>query len=509
MIPDGTSLSTISAARWQQWYSDPSNPSLNIDPYICGTVLTFSSNAPIGDSAPTTSCYMTGIPSRAGYVSTYPLADPLNDIYPTNPSLAYQPLMTILEAGRIEKGMSTGLVATCEFTHATPADCAAHTYDRGRYDWISEQMVSNQLDVVLAGGTSILTQKQSEYLQARDYGVFKDDINGFRNYTGNKMWSLFEARDMPYDLDRDHAKIPSIAEMTKKAIEKLSTNPNGFFLMVEGSKIDWAAHDNDITGMLTDFLAFDKACGEAIEFAKENKETIVLILSDHGNSGMSIGSHKNPSYSKATKDDLFKAVAGYKKTAKGLSEIVKAAPQEEMKELLLKYANINLSDKELESLVQDHKLEDSGPLRKNLTALMNNKTNYGFTTNGHTGEEVILAAYHPHNKEPRGFLRNFEINAYMADALGLNKELDNLTQHYFHKHTAVFEGMQFQAVDSKVANELPFLRVKYKKNNLELYPNSNVCLLNKKYIDLSSVVIYMDKNETFYLPLDLREMMMR
>ena len=72
LIPDGTSLATISIARWLQWYQDPSKPKLNIDPYLCGTVRTHSSNAPIGDSAPTTSCYMTGQPSRTGYVSTYP-----------------------------------------------------------------------------------------------------------------------------------------------------------------------------------------------------------------------------------------------------------------------------------------------------------------------------------------------------------------------------------------------------------------------------------------------------
>ena len=83
LIPDGTSLATVSMARWLQWYTNPDKPKLNIDPYLCGTVRTHSSNAPIGDSAPTTSCYMTGQPSRTGYVSTYPENDGDNDIYPT------------------------------------------------------------------------------------------------------------------------------------------------------------------------------------------------------------------------------------------------------------------------------------------------------------------------------------------------------------------------------------------------------------------------------------------
>ena len=128
LIPDGTSLATISIARWLQWYQDPSKPKLNIDPYLCGTVRTHSSNAPIGDSAPTTSCYMTGQPSRTGYVSTYPENDGDNDIYPTDPARAFQPLTTVLEAGKMLQGKATGLVFTCEFPHATPADCSAHSY---------------------------------------------------------------------------------------------------------------------------------------------------------------------------------------------------------------------------------------------------------------------------------------------------------------------------------------------------------------------------------------------
>ena len=98
LIPDGTSLATISTARWYQWYTNPDMPKLAIDPYICGTVRTHSSNAPIGDSAPTTSCYMTGHPSRTGYVATYPPHDPKNDIYPMDPKRAYQPMTTLLEA---------------------------------------------------------------------------------------------------------------------------------------------------------------------------------------------------------------------------------------------------------------------------------------------------------------------------------------------------------------------------------------------------------------------------
>lgn len=108
LIPDGTSFGAVSLARWKQWYENPDKPNLFIDPYICGTVRTHSSNAPIGDSAPTTSCYMTGYPSRTGFVSTYPPHDGDNDIYPTDPERAYQPLVTVLEAAKMMKDKATG-----------------------------------------------------------------------------------------------------------------------------------------------------------------------------------------------------------------------------------------------------------------------------------------------------------------------------------------------------------------------------------------------------------------
>ncbi len=203
LIPDGCSLATISLARWYQWLQHPDRPALFIDPYVCGTVRTFSSNAPIGDSAPTTSCYMTGEPSRTGFVSTYPLADGDKDILWVDSTKAYQPMMTVLEASRLVHGKSTGLVFTCEFPHATPADCSAHSYNRGDYTSITSQMVHNKLDVVIGGGVSLLEDDHKAYLAEQGYTVQLDDLNGLQAFSGQKLWSLFGDRALPYDLDRD------------------------------------------------------------------------------------------------------------------------------------------------------------------------------------------------------------------------------------------------------------------------------------------------------------------
>lgn len=531
MIPDGTSLATVSIARWLQWYQDPSKPKLNIDPYLCGTVRTHSSNAPIGDSAPTTSCYMTGQPSRTGYVSTYPEQDKDNDIYPTEAERAFQPLTTVLEAGKILQGKATGLVFTCEFPHATPADCSAHSYKRGRYDWIAPQMVHNELDVVIGGGVSILTEEMENELVANGYKVYRNDLQGMRADKGEKMWALYGDKEMAYDLDRDPNQQPSIEEMTRKAIEKLSKDPDGFFLMVEGSKVDWAAHGNDPVGMATDFLAFDRACGAALEFARKNGETAVVILPDHGNSGISLGRRSCTGYDKLSKDQLFHQFSLYKLTAEGFAKKVNSIPNSEVQQMFSQYAGFELTDEEMNALnnckdyknspipAEQRKTDDNSSMYSgNLTGLMahiiTSRTCFGFTTGGHTGEEVFLAAYHPQGSLPIGMNTNIEINEYLCNLFGLTHDsLEALTAENFVPHTQVFEGYDCQIIPAADEKSSPSLVVKNKKNKkkqLSIAPFTNVVKVGKKAqeeVRLHSVVVYVDKNDTFYVPKQLADLL--
>lgn len=523
LIPDGTSLATVSMARWLQWYNNPNKPKLNLDPYLCGTVRTTSSNAPIGDSAPTTSCYMTGTPSRTGYVSTYPESDPENDLYPTDPKRAFQPLTTILEAAKQLQGKATGLVFTCEFPHATPADCAAHSYNRGKYEWIAPQMAHNDLNVVIGGGTSLLPAKSEEYLKSNGVSIFKDDLNGMRQYDGEKIWALFGEKEMAYDYDRDPAKQPSLAEMTEKAITLLSKDQDGFFLMVEGSKVDWAAHANDPAGMVSEMLAFDKACGVALEYARKNGETAVVIVPDHGNSGISIGKKDCRGYDKLTKDQLFNQLSQYKLTAEGLANMVNERPYSDVQNIMKEYAGIELTPQELTALnnCKDYKSSPiplaerskdnvdaslySGSLTTFMAQLLTSRTCFGFTTSGHTGEDVFLAAYHPQGTIPVGMHTNIELNHYMCALLGMNHQtLEDLTSQNFIPHTEVFEGFDCQIIPAKEEKGSPTLVVKGKgKKQLNITPFSNIVTIGKKgenVIQLNSVIVYVDKNNTFYLP---------
>lgn len=511
MIPDGTSIGVYSAARWYKVFNNMGD-ALNVDPYFTGTVSTFSSNAPIGDSAPTTSAYMTGIPSRSGYISTYPVHDPGNDLYPLNSTMAYQPLVTILEASKIENNKATGLVVTSEFPHATPADCSAHHYNRGNYKAIAPQMAYQNLDVMFGGGNSLLTDDIKKHFNNSGTKLIQNDRNAMLNYSGNSpVWALFGERALPYDIDRNPKETPSLAEMTQKALDILSKKENGFFLMVEGSQVDWGAHANDPVAIITEFLAFDESVGKVIDFAKNDGETAVIILSDHGNSGFTIGKNECKGYDKLTINQLFGAVSKCKLTASGIEAMLINAKPEEMKQEFKKYTDIDLSDDELKSLLfsKNYKEGDymevanSPSLQNNIINILNSKMCFGFTTSGHTGEEVLLAAYHPEGTLPMGHLKNTDINDYLFKVSGLKTPLPEMTQRVFAKHSDVFAGMNY-TIENKDA-DIPVLIVKNKKNTLRIPAFSSVGTLNGKPFNIGSITVYIDKNDTFYLPKNMIE----
>ncbi|MDR0332721.1 MAG: alkaline phosphatase [Dysgonamonadaceae bacterium] len=509
MIPDGTSTSVYSAARWFKIFNGLGE-SLSIDPYFTGTVTTTSSNAPIADSAPAGSAYATGILSQTGNIAIHPQPSE-NDIFPVDASRSYQPAATILEAARIKKGRATGLVVTSEFTHATPASFAAHHYSRGNYTAIAPQMAYQNLDVMFGGGTGILSDDMKRHFRNNGTTLIEDDRNALLNYNGSRVWALFGERALPYDIDRNPDKVPSLAEMTQKALEILSKNENGFFLMVEGSQVDWAAHANDPIGIISEYLAFDKAVGEVMEFAKKDGSTAVLILSDHGNSGFSIGSNRCPGYDRLSLARLFHSVSQFKLTANGLEALLINTQPNEIRAIFKEYTGIDLTDDELESLLlsrnyikgEYEEVNNDRNLSQNIVTIYISHTCFGFTTSGHTGEEVLLASYHPLGDKLGGHVMNTQVNTYLQKVLGLETSLRELTDKIFVKHTDVFSGLEM-SVD-KSNEDFPVLTVKKGRNTLQLTAHSSIGKLNGNMFNIGSVVVYIDRNDTFYLPKSLIE----
>lgn len=510
MISDGTSIGVYSAARWFKHYNKMGER-LQVDPYLTGTVTTFSSNAPIGDSAPTGSTYATGVLQQTGNVAIHPQVSE-NDIYAVDASRTWQPAATILEAMKIEKQKAVGLVVTCEFPHATPADFSSHHYKRSNYKALAPQMAYQNLDVMFGGGNGILTDDIRQHFSQNGTTLFSNDRDALLNYEGEgKVWALFGDRAMTYDLDRNPEKVPSLAEMTEKALQVLSKKENGFFLMVEGSHVDWAAHANDAAAVIHEFLAFDEAVGKVMNFAQNDGNTAVVILSDHATGGLTIGSRNCSGSSTLSLEQLFGTVSKYKISASGLESILVNTKPDQFKSVFKEYTDVEITDEEMQTLLSSKNYKEgdytqvgtSENLAHNIVKILNARTCFGFTTGSHTGDEVLLASYHPQGDILKGNVTSRNVNKYLQKVAGLETSLQDLSDNIFAKHQDVFATMNY-SID-KQHPDFPVLKVKKGKNTLEIKAFSSVAKLNGKPFDLGSVIVYIDKNDTFYLPAHLKE----
>ena len=509
MIPDGTSASVYSAARWFKIFNGMGT-SLNVDPFLSGTVTVSNSNTPVADSASAAGAFATGVLSQAGNVAIHPPASEY-DMFPVDASRAYQPAATILEAARIKRGMATGMVVTCEFTHATPAAFAAHHYSRGNSGAIAPQIAHQNLDVMFGGGNGFLTDEIKQHFRNNGTTLIQNDRAAMLNYTGNRVWALFGSRALPYDIDRNPDLVPSLAEMTAKAIEILSKHENGFFLMVEGSQIDWAAHANDPVAIITEFLAFDKAVGVAMDFAKEDRNTAVVIVSDHGNSGFSIGTDRCPGHRSLPLGGLFGTISQIRRTASGMGALLARAEPEDFRAIFKRYTNIDLTDDEVQSLLASSNFrggtylgESNGrSLSRNVVNIYNAHTCFGFTSGGHTGEEVLLASFHPQGDRLGGHVMSTQVNTYFQQVLGLEVSLQELSDKIFVKHTYVFSGLH--TTINYDNPDFPILIVREGRNTLQIPAFSSVGIFNGQSFDIGSVAVYMSRTGLFYLPKRLRE----
>ncbi|MGN7381367.1 alkaline phosphatase [Paenibacillus sp. SAFN-117] len=275
LIPDGMGISYMTAARIFK------GEELSFERYVKGLMKTYSADTNITDSAAAGTAMATGYKTNNGMISVTPEGK--------QPS-------SILDAAR-EKGKGTGLVATSRITHATPAVFTAHDPSRGNEVAIALDYIGN-VDVILGGGRDMFlpqkdggNQPERDLIaeakdQGYDYITSRSDLN---RVTGDKVLGLFDMSDLKYDIDRDQANVPSLAEMTGLAVDVLSRNDQGFFLMVEGSQIDWAGHANDPVALIHDVLAFEEAVNVALEFAKKDGNTLVVIVGDHETGGINIG----------------------------------------------------------------------------------------------------------------------------------------------------------------------------------------------------------------------------
>ncbi|WP_342434242.1 alkaline phosphatase [Paenibacillus sp. FSL H7-0442] len=479
LIPDGMANDATALARWYK------GSSLTLDSMASGMVRTHSADAPIADSAPAGTAFATGHKSHTGYVGVLPDEATMPGQQPIAGGDAKKPVASILEASKLA-GKSTGIIATSEIMHATPADFTAHYPDRKNYDALSMQQAYNGVDVVLGGGGKFLEaagRKDGQDLvaQIKDQGYdFVTTPEGLKKSTSSKLWGSFSPEALAYNLDRDASKEPSLAEMTSKAIDVLSKNDKGFFLMVEGSKVDWAAHANDPTGIISDVLSFDDAVKVAVDYAKQNQNTVVVAVTDHGNGGLTIGSSDTTSnYDKTPLAAFIDPLKKAKLTGEGL-EAKLNADRSNIKEVLSTYFGItDLTDEEVKT-IKDAK---EGSMNYAVGPIISKRANIGWTTGGHTGGDVVLYTYAPNGDRPSGVIDNTDVNKYMTRVLGL--DLDTVSKQLFVPAKAAFEakGAKFTA-DTKV------ITVTKGSNKLELPVYKNIAMLNGKNTTLNGVVVF-------------------
>ncbi|MCX7820205.1 MAG: alkaline phosphatase [Brevinematales bacterium] len=495
LIPDGMSVGGYTLARWYKGGSP-----LAMDELICGLIRTYNSDSLIADSAPAATAYACGYKAVTKNIGVMPEKAGMPGVPQVVKGEENKPIANIFEAARL-KGKATGLVFTCELPHATPAGFSAHSKDRSAYDDISEQQVYCGLDVVFGGGWFFLTKegrKDGEDLLE----VVKKNYFFISNRTAlfslkkdiKRVWGLFTPKAMSYDFDRTEEE-PSIAEMTTKAIEILSRNTNGFILMVEGSKIDWASHANDPVGVISDILAFDEAVKVAKEFAKTNKNTLVIVAPDHGNGGITIGNtDSDKTYDKLVLDDIFKLIKTAKKTGEGIENLISiTSNKDNISNTLATYYGIqDVTEEEVKNIILT--ISNKKPLNYIVGPMISKRSYIGWTTHGHTGEDVIFGIYSPKNDHPKGVIENTDIAKIMEKYFSVS--LNSTTQELFIEAKEVEKKGATLETDKSDQNN-PLLIIKYKNNTIKLPVNKNIAIIDKKEIKLKSVTIYI--NEKWYI----------
>jgi len=266
LIADGTGLSQISSSLY--FNDQPSN----YEKFpVVGLVKTSASDKLITDSAASATAYASGIKTYNGAVGV-------------GPDTMFVP--TIVE--QISKdGMSTGVVSTSSITHATPAAFYAHVEARRSYDKIAEYLVNSEIDFFAGGGLEFFNKREDKQnlLTTLKNNGFVIDTTSLKSMNAGKQGFLLADDAMPKMLEGRGDFLPNATEL---AMNQLSKNSKGFFLMVEGSQVDWGGHSNEGDYLISELIDFDDTLGVALKFAETNGETLVIVTADHETGGFTL-----------------------------------------------------------------------------------------------------------------------------------------------------------------------------------------------------------------------------
>jgi len=401
MIADGFGPASATLAR--EFSGEP----LALDAILRGAVRTSSTSSRVTDSAASATAYASGIQTYNGAIGVDTLQNPVG---------------TVLEAAQ-SRGMRTGLVATSRITHATPATFAAHVPERWDETTIAEHIAARDIDVVFGGGRKFFVPETEggdrtdgrnllDEVRGRGIAVVTDRA-GFDWTVETPVLGLFAEGHMAYEIDRDSLSRsgektdqPSLAAMTQRALDLLGDGEAGFFLMVEGSRIDHAGHGNDPAAHVHDVLAYDAAVRVALDFARAMGNTLVVSVADHETGGLSLG-----------RDGVYawhpEVLARVETSTDRMIERIEAGTDP---------ATVLREDASIDDLTPDERalLAADNLSDRDLGRLISKRAMLGWTTKGHTGVDVGLYAFGPGAEPFRGVLTNDAVGRLIATALGLD-----------------------------------------------------------------------------------------
>jgi alkaline phosphatase len=342
----------------------------------------------------------------------------------------YAPILVLAR----EAGKATGLVTTATVTHATPAGFAANVANRRQEADIAVQYLEREFDVILGGGQRFFAGDKREDGRDLVKGFAEKGYQCVRTRAELQqakagrggLLGLFTDSHLPYVLDHIHdaelqREVPTLAEMARAALDRLSLHPNGFVVQIEGAKVDMGAHANDIGGMLFDQVAFDETIRVVLEFTERNPDTLVILTTDHGNAnpGMSSGP--------AGGAEAFGRLAEFRGTHGAIVPRIHAGSSvAEIRGVLNEVTRLPITVADAEILQARLRETYRAPYRRMngihavLGQVLANYTDIGWMSHTHTSDYVELLAWGPGSERIKPFNRNTDLFQVMVASAGIS-----------------------------------------------------------------------------------------
>jgi len=507
LIGDGMGPAQVTAARNYLMYNKGIDQ-LTLDSIYTGQATTYADRGEDGgtivsgvvtDSASAGTAFATGNKTYNAGISV------------SNEEVS-KPFASVIEAAEAA-GKATGLVSTARITHATPAVYASHVRSRDNELAIASQYLESGVDVLLGGGSSFFTSKDEggrrsdgsliPQFEAKGYTYITNASQLNRlNQNDEQVLGLFSSSHIPYVLDRTN-EIPSLAQMTKKAIELLEKDEDGFVVMIEGGRIDHASHANDFPSTVQEVLDFDAAVKVALDYAKKDGNTSIVITADHETGGLSLS---RDNIYELNLDLWDKQVHSSEFIASKLNE---AKTLSDIKKIVTANTWItDLTDEEAQQILDGD--GSSYGREGGYNAVISKRLLVGWSGHGHSAVDVGVWAYGPIIPFVKGQVDNTQIAKASAQVIGvsLTDATAELQAKYLYPKFKITRSNEVLYPAKPLAEALgATVRYDAKAGTVTLQKAATTLVIPTESAEVSingaktSIVGQMDKG-TLYLPLE-------